>query len=702
MTCLDDETVFALVLGKLSEGALPAIETHLAGCADCRTVVGETARFLTKSGEADTAPEGDPDAPKLLAAGTTVSRYVIVGPLGAGGAGVVYLAHDPQLRRKIALKLLPFGNTSDNARERWIREAQAMAQLSHPNVVHVHDAGVYQDNFFIAMELVDGQSVASWLADKKRPWREILDVFLKAGRGLAAAHAAGLIHRDFKPANALVGSDGRVCVADFGLARPVEENAPEPSAAGPLAGPDSSDLTEHGVVVGTPAYMAPEQFLGQAADARSDQFSFCVALFSALCGRRPFRADSSSASTIMQRPDQIEPGRTQGGGEANAAPVWVLAAIQRGLSMDPAKRFPSMEHLLAALTREKRDRWPLWLAAGIGAVALAAGFTAWRSQGAAAVCGNETAEPGEECDDGNRLDTDGCISTCRWARCGDGFQRRPIEECDGGEGCSAQCLACAGFLWPENTHCYSAHTDGPVPWSVAQASCTDQGGAHLVTYASNLEAAIVTSKLLKIVTVPTWIGFRTLGINQAMAWRQVTGEGSILTWWAQKAPAVEKDRCAVQVPSLIRKTKGAPLDQDVQGWIDEDCEQPHGYVCEKEPWSIRRRDNHAFKRFFEPMPWAAAAEVCRKLGSHLATVADADEQTFIGAQASVEMWIGASDSAVEGTFRWITGEPFQFQAFHAGEPDDPDGASDCIVVSADNTWHDRSCTRPYAFVCEVD
>ncbi|HTM19495.1 MAG TPA: serine/threonine-protein kinase, partial [Kofleriaceae bacterium] len=201
-----------------------------------------------------------------LAAGSKVGRYVVLELIGGGGMGMIYKAYDPQLDRAVALKLMrPAAAESDpDASNRVLREAQSLAKLQHPNIVAVHDAGLFGDQVFAAMEYVAGDTVSRWLKVEPRSAEEIVDVFRAAGRGLAAAHAAGLVHRDFKPDNVIVGTDGRVRVLDFGLARPAGDAA----AGGPSAG--------------TPAYMAPEQHDHRVADARSDQYSFCVALYEAV------------------------------------------------------------------------------------------------------------------------------------------------------------------------------------------------------------------------------------------------------------------------------------------------------------------------------------------------------------------------------------------------------------------------------------
>jgi eukaryotic-like serine/threonine-protein kinase len=281
-------------------------------------------------------PSGLPTAE--LPRGATVGRYVILRRIGEGGMGVVYAGYDPELDRKIALKLLRpdrAGSSGEAARLRLIREAQAIARLAHPNVINVFDAGTFGEQVLVAMELVEGATLRQWLEEERRPWREVVERFLLAGRGLAAAHAAGLVHRDFKPDNVLLGRDGRVRVADFGLARTagdVEVPVPESPGSGRML---DSPLTAVGVAVGTPGYMAPEQLRGEAADARSDQFSFCVALWEGLYGEKPAAGGTAPESAGATRvPDRLR------------------QALVRGLAADPAIRYPSMAELLERLERD--------------------------------------------------------------------------------------------------------------------------------------------------------------------------------------------------------------------------------------------------------------------------------------------------------------------------------------------------------------
>ncbi len=243
----------------------------------------------------------------------------------------------------------------------WLaREAKILARLSHPNVVPVYDVGEDDDRLFIALELVEGRSLRPWL-DQPRPWTEVVDVFVQAGRGLAAAHAAGLVHRDFKPENVLLGDDGRVRVSDFGIARrlttaPDELDRTEASAMEASA---SASLTTHRGA-GTPGYMSPEQFLGDPVDARTDQFGFCVALHEALHGSRPFAGKTRATLAA-----NVIAGRRRTGPRGKGVPRWLDRVLVRGLEVDPERRYPSMDALLADLERRRTGRGRRWLAVGV-------------------------------------------------------------------------------------------------------------------------------------------------------------------------------------------------------------------------------------------------------------------------------------------------------------------------------------------------
>jgi len=299
-----------------------------------------------------------------------VGRFQVEKILGSGGMGVVYAAHDPQLGRKVALKLLQPLTSGDRARERLLREAQAMAQLQHPNVVGVYEAGVHGDQVYVAMEYVENGTLGDWLRVRPRSWQEVVDMLLQAGEGLTAAHAAGLVHRDFKPANILM-SAGRARISDFGLARTTStaeqlERTAEDSSGMLLGAP----LTRTGSLLGTPAYMAAEQLRGEPASAASDQFAFGVVLYESLYGHRPFQGESLGA--LMQA---IDTGKIAKPERRVSVPAKVSAVIRRALAQDPARRFPNMMTLLEALRVARRQRWGVQaVAVGLSGAAMVAGM----------------------------------------------------------------------------------------------------------------------------------------------------------------------------------------------------------------------------------------------------------------------------------------------------------------------------------------
>ena len=338
--CPTDDELTRYLEGSLSVQVSGTIEAHLDECADCYQVVASLARGTTDtSEERPVSSAGSSQVDELrrlrearpLSAGTALGRFVVLEWLGEGASGIVYAAYDAQLDRKIALKLLRSRSAGDlgPTGERALDEARAMSKAAHPNVVVIHEVGVFAGQAFIAMEFVAGVTLREWLDVSAREVREILRVFLDAGRGLAAAHDAGVVHRDFKPTNVLIGDDGRVRVTDFGIA--------VSAAVAPRARPS---------IVGTPAFMSPEQKRGESSDGRSDQYSFCVALLAAL-----------RDTPLPQR---------------------LRAALRRGTSERPADRFASMSELLRALTLDPRQRrgFPLVIGTAI-AIAIAAGSLAF-------------------------------------------------------------------------------------------------------------------------------------------------------------------------------------------------------------------------------------------------------------------------------------------------------------------------------------
>lgn len=339
-----------------------------------------------------------------LRPGDRIGRYVVRNRLGRGGMGVVWGAYDPVLGRRVALKLVRHRDSMEpdeiQVDERLRREAQALARLSHPNVVSLYDVGTCEHGDYLALELVPGVDLEQWLRTKTRIWQDIVRVFLKAGRGLAAAHVAGLIHRDFKPANVIVGPQNHVTVVDFGLARSAEldttlgtSTAPHANAnADADAEPDasahargSSDsvatrallskrLTGTNMIVGTRGYMAPEQLLGLTVGPRADQFSFCVALYEALYGIRPYPGKNAlETATSFANGVFIEPTDRKG------VPRRVHEVLCKGLSVEPDDRFGSVDALLAALRRAMPRMRPhtRLVSVLVATAALSAGIGAW-------------------------------------------------------------------------------------------------------------------------------------------------------------------------------------------------------------------------------------------------------------------------------------------------------------------------------------
>jgi tetratricopeptide (TPR) repeat protein/predicted Ser/Thr protein kinase len=373
-SCLTDEAVADLLERRLAASDVLSITQHIDTCASCRLLVAEAARAADRAG--DDGDEGDAAGEPMLplARGAAVGRYVVVDCIGAGGMGVVYTARDPDLNRKVALKLLRADRdtrSSQASRARLLREAQAMARLSHPNVMPVYDVGTVADEVFLAMELVEGGTLSAWMGAAERPWREILLVLRAAGEGLAAAHAAGLVHRDFKPDNVLIGTDGRVRVTDFGLARAARDEATALEKGSASSEDLLASVTRTGTLIGTPAYMAPEQLSGGIADARSDLFSFCVTLYEALYGARPFAGASLAELAAAIAARAIAPAPA-----AARVPGWLRGVVVSGLHAEPDARPASLRALLdaidAGLLRVQRRRARLAAATVVACVAATA------------------------------------------------------------------------------------------------------------------------------------------------------------------------------------------------------------------------------------------------------------------------------------------------------------------------------------------
>ena len=330
------------------------LQSDLPSNASVETVDADTTL------DPEAGPRLVPDDPSRV---TELGRYVVLRRLGAGAMGTVYLAYDPELDRKLALKLL-HGGDSPKRRVALLREAQALAKLTHPNVVAVHDVGEHDSAVYVAMEFVEGVTLRDWLARETRSWRSVLDVFLEAGRGLQAAHSRGLIHRDFKPDNVMIADSGRVLVMDFGLARPTAEATSEPDDE--LDSISGSVLMEAtlGHVAGTPAYMAPEQAVASALTPAADQFSFCVSLWEALYGKRPF--DGPTYPELLRN---IADGRFRATPNDRRVPRWLRRVLVRGLRANAEDRWPSVDALAEALDRG-RGQWR-WKAAVAAVLVLA-------------------------------------------------------------------------------------------------------------------------------------------------------------------------------------------------------------------------------------------------------------------------------------------------------------------------------------------
>jgi len=412
MDCPEENEIVDFAHGALAKSERAKVEAHIDECGSCLQLVGEIARIFAESDP----PSGELSAPdfsgsepppsavesfvvtegafspsgatlgassvvpeQVLPRGSKLGRYVVIDRIGAGGMGIVYAAYDPELDRKIALKVLrrasKGGDRADH-RTRLVREAQAMAKLSHPNVITVHDVGTLEQQVFIAMEFIDGGTLGEWLKEP-RTWREILRVFRAAGEGLQAAHAVGLVHRDFKPDNVLLDSDGRILVTDFGLARAAAGHTGRFADVGEHNSSSQAllhaSLTQTGALVGTPAYMAPEQLLGRSTDAHSDQFSFCVALYEALHGERPF-----AGKALVELVHNVSSGNIRPPPKNAAVPRWLRRAVIRGLATEPQARYPTMRALITALHRDPRRQWTRWGAITIPTVLLVAGLVGYQ------------------------------------------------------------------------------------------------------------------------------------------------------------------------------------------------------------------------------------------------------------------------------------------------------------------------------------
>jgi serine/threonine protein kinase len=331
--CLDERLLRAYVDNRGPDGSRKAVERHIADCGECRQWVIAVWEYSVST-LAELPAKIDP---ARVDPGARLGRYQLRGLLGAGGMGLIHRAYDPELEREIAIKVV--AHETERARTDLLHEARIAARVRHPNVISIYDVGQVASEVFVAMELIDGgTTLSTWLSRSGEScWRAIVEKFVEAGRGLQAVHDAGITHCDFKPHNVLIGSDGRVCLCDFGLAR---------AAAKPAARATRGESWE---IVGTPAYMAPEQYRGQPVDARADQYAFSVALYEAVAGIHPFRGSTIPAKRHDRSRRLPAPVR-------EGVPDRLMGILQRALAVDPGDRWDSMEVMLAQLTSVAQDR----------------------------------------------------------------------------------------------------------------------------------------------------------------------------------------------------------------------------------------------------------------------------------------------------------------------------------------------------------
>lgn len=354
--CPDADTLVALAEGRIPVDESRALSEHVAECSLCGLLLAELdASSSTSAPTVDAVVEelSDTALGVSLEAGEMAGRYRVLRVIGQGAMGVVYEAEDPKLDRRVAVKALKVSPTDAVAGAMLREEGRSLGQLQHPHVVPVFDVGTCRLGWFIAMEFVDGEPLDAWC--KTQPWTAIVDRFAEAAEGVAAAHRVGIVHRDFKPSNVLVGTDNRARVADFGIAVTSSAQAPSHTLEGSASVPAPGSAGATGAVIGTPVYMAPEQLTGQPATPASDQYAFFVSLFEMLQGSRPF-SGSTPRALLRARESGPEPLTR------NDVPAKLEKLITKGLCFDPEQRHLSMSAVAAALRAvlaptPKRWRW---------------------------------------------------------------------------------------------------------------------------------------------------------------------------------------------------------------------------------------------------------------------------------------------------------------------------------------------------------
>lgn len=392
VTDVSDGELMAFVRGELDPVANERMEQRLDASPDDRELVAKLAQLFgdaddtAQSRLGETSPVAQAAIDEGLARprpGTRLGRYLVIEEVGLGGMGVVFRAYDPSLQREVALKCMRPGLLSSELQARLGREAQAMAKLNHPNVVSVYDVELLEHGLMIVMEYVEGTHLGRWLEGGSRSWPEVLAMFIAAGEGLLAAHAAGLLHRDFKPSNVLISKRGEVKVTDFGIAA-IDGSHATPAPSLVSLGSDSFDaeplvdggrLTEIGQVMGTPLYMPPEQLSGRPLSPAADQYAFCVSLWQGLCGTLPFTLSREQGLSRLLLSKTEGPPRWPS--VAARVPRRFVDAIARGLHPDPAARWPAMTELLAELCSDPRARRRRIASAALLLLGLVGGVGGW-------------------------------------------------------------------------------------------------------------------------------------------------------------------------------------------------------------------------------------------------------------------------------------------------------------------------------------
>lgn len=649
-----------------------------------------------------------------LGPGARLGRYEIVRRLAVGGMAEIFLARAVGLdgfEKLVVLKTLLASPGEDEALVRmFMDEARLAARLHHAHVAQVFDVGREDGVHFIAMEHVHGADLRQVLARAAPgggiPLEPALTIAAQVAAGLHFAHEArdeggaplGIVHRDVSPSNVLVSFAGDVKIVDFGVAKAASQRT----------------ATEAGVIKGKMGWMSPEQWRGETLDRRSDLFSLGLLLYEMTAGASPFPDETGPALARRLAEEDVPPPSMRRPGY----PPRLEAIVRRALRRDRAARYPTARELQVDLeafaqaeglalssvelgrfmealfpaeatsppapappSSSRGARAPARRGRALGVVAavalLAAGLhLATRRAGpetgrgvtaGAPRCGNGVLEPGEECDDGNTASDDGCTSRC--LACPPGEDR---------------------FGWDENGHCYW-RVSGPLSWGVAEWQCGKQGG-HLVTYGSSREAEAVNDRLLR----PAgggwhWIGFTIFRRESHLGW--ITREPLAWKNWLPGEPGQETTSYVCAAQSADHAGPFAP-----GGWRAFSCGDALAFVCEARGWTVGP-GARAYRLIHLSLAFDDAVQACAAQDAHLASVTSAEEHDFVVREFPGGIWLGATDRGEEGRFAWLTGEPFAFHRLAPGEPDDPDGTHDCLILGEDGLWHDRSCAQKHRPLC---